>query len=215
MAHLYTNEELVKAMDAAPMAVQQAIESKKTLQAIREIGATYKLHIDQLGRVAELNTQMLLGIVRPAEVLGISQLRYLLLVLVHVVCPSLEYNSLGICYNDVPRPGFQKKLDNTGASCAAICSACATVRPATACAYAGPTTEATDGTAPAGASAAVCAPGTPAAADAPSAFAVFHYTPSGSARRRAQATNAISAMARGSTLAPKDGAAGGLRTAFY
>jgi len=69
MIRSYSNDELIKIMDAAPLPVQQAIESKTTAATISDLGARLGLHINIIGKIAELNVQMLLGLAGPQEFL--------------------------------------------------------------------------------------------------------------------------------------------------
>lgn len=69
MIRSYTNNELIKLMDMAPLPVQRAIESKGTVAIVTGLGTRLGLHIDQIGKIAALNVQMLLGLVSPEEFL--------------------------------------------------------------------------------------------------------------------------------------------------
>jgi hypothetical protein len=69
MTRPYSNDELIKLMDTAPLPVQQTIESKETVAIISGLGTRFGLHIDVIGKVAALNVQMLLGLVGPEEFL--------------------------------------------------------------------------------------------------------------------------------------------------
>jgi hypothetical protein len=69
MTRSYSNDELITLMEAAPLLVQQAIESKTTAKTISGIATSFNLHIDVLGKLAELNVLMLLGLVNPDEFL--------------------------------------------------------------------------------------------------------------------------------------------------
>ncbi|HEX5774474.1 MAG TPA: hypothetical protein VFY28_00715 [Candidatus Paceibacterota bacterium] len=66
----YTDEEIIRAIDSAPPAVRSAVSSAKTARTIADIGSQYKLHIDVIGTLAQLNRNMLVGLMSPAEVLG-------------------------------------------------------------------------------------------------------------------------------------------------
>lgn len=69
MSH-YSDEQVIAAIDAAPAAVRSAIGNVKTSQIVADIGAAYKLHIDVIGKLSQLNRNMLIGLSSPAEVLG-------------------------------------------------------------------------------------------------------------------------------------------------
>lgn len=66
----YTDEEVIRAIDAAPLAVRDTISSGQTARTIADIGSQYKLHIDVIGTLAQLNRNMLIGLMSPAEVVG-------------------------------------------------------------------------------------------------------------------------------------------------
>jgi hypothetical protein len=58
------------AMNRAPQAVQDIVSDERTTSTIADIGMQRQLHIDQIGMLAELNTQMLLGLLNPSQFLG-------------------------------------------------------------------------------------------------------------------------------------------------
>jgi hypothetical protein len=66
----YSTSELNAVNSRAPGAVQEAVNSEHTTSTVAGIGVKYGLHIDQIGLLAELNTQMLLGLVSPSQFLG-------------------------------------------------------------------------------------------------------------------------------------------------
>ena len=65
----YSTKELLQISDTAPASIRDALSSENTITTITNLGVNLKLHVDQLGLVAELNVQMLLGLVNPQEFL--------------------------------------------------------------------------------------------------------------------------------------------------
>lgn len=65
----YSQQEIITALNAAPHLIQDGITGSNTLAIIVELQKKYKLHIDQIGKIAELNRNMLLGLVGPDEFL--------------------------------------------------------------------------------------------------------------------------------------------------
>lgn len=63
----YSTKELFEINNKAPLSVQEALSSITTITTISNLGDKFKLHVDQIGLVAELNVQMLLGLVGPEE----------------------------------------------------------------------------------------------------------------------------------------------------
>lgn len=68
--HELTNEQIIKAIDAAPAQVQEVLRSATTAKTIATIGATHHLHIDQIGALATINRNLLVGLVDPSEMYG-------------------------------------------------------------------------------------------------------------------------------------------------
>lgn len=66
----HSDEEIIRAIEAAPTLVKEAVSSMSTLQAIAAIGKKYTLHVDLIGKLARLNTCMLVGLTSPTEALG-------------------------------------------------------------------------------------------------------------------------------------------------
>ncbi len=66
----YTDEQIIAAIDAAPVPVQETLRSSDTNKALADIGAAHNLHIDQIGDLAEINRNLLVGLVAPAEMYG-------------------------------------------------------------------------------------------------------------------------------------------------
>lgn len=65
-----SREDLIRALDNAPQIVQDAATSPDTLQLIGSFQQMYGLHVDVVGKIAELNRNLLLGLTSPAEFLG-------------------------------------------------------------------------------------------------------------------------------------------------
>jgi|SRR3989344_9230843 len=65
-----SEQDVDKAFDRAPRVVQEFIIGGEWTPIITGIGAEYRLHVDQIGKIAELNRNMLLGLVSPSEFLG-------------------------------------------------------------------------------------------------------------------------------------------------
>lgn len=63
----YTTKELVEASKKVPVLVQEALTSEMVISTIQALAAENKLHIDQVGVLAELNVQLLLGLTNPQE----------------------------------------------------------------------------------------------------------------------------------------------------
>ncbi|MFH1178597.1 MAG: hypothetical protein V1711_02665 [bacterium] len=64
----FTEQELNAALKASPKVIQNELATGYgTADIIRTFGPKYNLHIDTLGVIAELNRNMLLGLVRPEE----------------------------------------------------------------------------------------------------------------------------------------------------
>jgi hypothetical protein len=61
----YSTQELLVASDKAPIQIQEAFSSETTISTISNLGNKFRLHIDQIGLVAELNVQTLLGLIDP------------------------------------------------------------------------------------------------------------------------------------------------------
>ena len=65
-----TDQDIDTAFKRAPAPVRAFITAGDWTPIITQIGGTYQLHIDQIGIIAQLNTQMLLGLVSPSQFLG-------------------------------------------------------------------------------------------------------------------------------------------------
>lgn len=65
----YSDSEILAATKEAPAPVREIVEDVQTAFTIAEIGQRYNFHIDQIGLLAELNRNMLLGLVNPQEFL--------------------------------------------------------------------------------------------------------------------------------------------------
>ena len=65
----FSEQDIDQAFARAPAPVKQTITDGEWTPVVTEIGATYRLHIDQIGKIAELNRNMLLGLVHPQEFL--------------------------------------------------------------------------------------------------------------------------------------------------
>ena len=65
----YPDDEIIRMTKNAPNPVREALENVKTAIDIAELGQKHGLHIDQIGTLAELNRNMLLGLVNPQEFL--------------------------------------------------------------------------------------------------------------------------------------------------
>jgi len=65
----FTDAEVIQMTKQAPQPVQEVIENIQTAFYIAELGGKHSLHIDQIGVLAELNRNMLLGLVKPEEFL--------------------------------------------------------------------------------------------------------------------------------------------------
>jgi|SRR3989344_949367 len=65
----YSDTEIIQRTNTAPQPVRDVIEDVQTALYIAELGQKYSLHIDKIGMLAELNRNMLLGLVGPEEFL--------------------------------------------------------------------------------------------------------------------------------------------------
>lgn len=63
----YSTKELLAISDKTPRIVQEVLSSESTIKIISNLGINFKLHIDQIGLIAELNVQMLLRLINPKE----------------------------------------------------------------------------------------------------------------------------------------------------
>lgn len=66
----YSDSEILSTTQKAPIPIRGRIEDVQTALIIAEIGQRFNLHIDQIGTIAELNRNMLLGLVNPQEFLN-------------------------------------------------------------------------------------------------------------------------------------------------
>ena len=58
----FTREEIERRADEAPEAVRRLVRSPRIVDAMKEIGARYRLHIDQMGIIADIVTLTALGL---------------------------------------------------------------------------------------------------------------------------------------------------------
>jgi len=65
----YSTKELLEASNKVPLLIQVALSSEVTITTISNLTTNLKLHIDKVGLIAELNVQMLLGLISPQEFL--------------------------------------------------------------------------------------------------------------------------------------------------
>ncbi len=63
----YSDSEILEAIKKAPAPIREIIEDVQTALDIAEIGQRLNFHIDQIGTLAELNRNMLLGLIGPQE----------------------------------------------------------------------------------------------------------------------------------------------------
>lgn len=68
--HRYSTQELLEVSNKAPIQIREALSAETTISTITSIATNLKLHVDQIGLIAELNVQMLLGLVNPQEFLN-------------------------------------------------------------------------------------------------------------------------------------------------
>jgi hypothetical protein len=66
----YSDSEILSITQKAPVPIRERIENVQTALTVAEIGQRFNLHIDQIGTIAELNRNMLLGLVNPQEFLN-------------------------------------------------------------------------------------------------------------------------------------------------
>jgi hypothetical protein len=67
----FTDQEIAEALRIAPKTIQDTIFDGQTVAVtVANIGKVQSLHIDQIGIIAELNRNMLLGLVNPQEFLN-------------------------------------------------------------------------------------------------------------------------------------------------
>jgi hypothetical protein len=65
-----SDEQILSALDTAPAAVREAASSVTTVKLVGSFIQKYGLHVDTVGKIAELNRALLLGFTSPAEFLG-------------------------------------------------------------------------------------------------------------------------------------------------
>lgn len=65
----YSDQEVIQFINKAPQPIQELIGNINTALEIATIGKNKKLHIDQIGKLAELNRNMLLGLIGPEDFL--------------------------------------------------------------------------------------------------------------------------------------------------
>lgn len=65
-----TEEEILAIINKAPTPIKEAIEEGSAALTVADIGLRHTLHVDQIGILAELNRNMLLGLTRPQEFLN-------------------------------------------------------------------------------------------------------------------------------------------------
>lgn len=63
----YSDQEVIERIQEAPPSVREVVEDLTTVRTIATIGKNYGLHIDQIGVLAELNRNLLIGLVSPRE----------------------------------------------------------------------------------------------------------------------------------------------------
>ncbi|MFA6407911.1 MAG: hypothetical protein WCW36_00320 [Candidatus Paceibacterota bacterium] len=63
----YSTQELLDASKKVPLPIQEALSSDLIVSTISGLGAKFQLHIDQIGLIAELNVQTLLGLIGPED----------------------------------------------------------------------------------------------------------------------------------------------------
>lgn len=67
---IVTKESAIQAYKVAPQVIKNAVDSGRTVSVIVEIGKKHNLHIDVFGKLAQLNSYLLLGLINPEEVLN-------------------------------------------------------------------------------------------------------------------------------------------------
>jgi hypothetical protein len=65
----YPDAEIIQMTKDAPQPVREVIEDMQTAFTVADLGQKHGLHIDQIGTLAELNRNMILGLVGPEEFL--------------------------------------------------------------------------------------------------------------------------------------------------
>ncbi len=63
----YSDDEIIQLLDRIPPIVRERITRPETARIIASIGKSKQLHIDKIGKIAELNRNALLGLIGPAE----------------------------------------------------------------------------------------------------------------------------------------------------
>lgn len=66
----FTDEQVIAAIDSAPEMVRETLRSADTSKAIAAIGTAHRLHLDQIGSLAQINRNLLIGLVDPSEMYG-------------------------------------------------------------------------------------------------------------------------------------------------
>lgn len=65
-----TEQEIINYLDKAPALVQDAVTDPANIRILVSIGTRAGMHTDQIGTLAELNRNMLLGLIAPPEFLS-------------------------------------------------------------------------------------------------------------------------------------------------
>lgn len=65
----FTDQEIMDRLDQAPPLVQERIGDPRTTLEVADMGRRRKLHVDQIGKIVEMNRNLLLGIVNPQDFL--------------------------------------------------------------------------------------------------------------------------------------------------
>lgn len=66
----HTDEQVIAAIDSAPELVRETLSSADTAKTIAAIGSAHRLHLDQIGSLAQINRNLLIGLVDPSEMYG-------------------------------------------------------------------------------------------------------------------------------------------------
>ncbi|MBI2025721.1 hypothetical protein HYT04_02970 [Candidatus Kaiserbacteria bacterium] len=64
-----TKEISIQAYQTAPQMIKDTVDSARTVSIIVEIGKKHNLHIDVFGKLAQINSYMLLGLATPQDLL--------------------------------------------------------------------------------------------------------------------------------------------------
>lgn len=66
----FTDEQIIAAIDSAPEMVRETLRSADTSKVVAAIGTAHRLHLDQIGSLAQINRNLLIGLVDPSEMYG-------------------------------------------------------------------------------------------------------------------------------------------------